>query len=112
MKVTVEQLRAKRACTDQVKVFEQEWPDGVEITLEVLQRAVELELDLDWFACRFLPAPALEAYHKATAPAWKAFQEARAPAWKAYHKAIAPTWEAYNKAMASALYQVIIDYHL
>jgi len=101
MKVTANQLREKGACKNQVLTFKKEWPKGVEITLEVLERAIELKLDLDWFACNFLPAPTWEAYKKATDPA-----EA------AYIKATAPAREAYRKARVSALYQTITEYNL
>ncbi len=102
MKVTAEQLKAKGACKEQVCIFEKEWPDGVEITEEVLARATELHLDLLWFASNFLPAPAREAYWEATGPALEAYKKATGPAWKAYRKAIAPAREAYKKAIGSA----------
>ena len=123
MKVTARQLRNKRPCEGQLLIFTREWPKGVEITPQVLQRAVELELDLDWFAYKFLPDPAWEAYEKATAPAWEAYLKAKAPAWEAYEKATASAWEAYLKAKASAweayekatvsaLHQIIAEYGL
>ncbi len=80
MKVTTRQLKVKGACPDQVITFRREWPNGVEITPTTLQRAVELQLDLDWFVFNFLPVPAREAYEKATAPAWEAYLKAKAPA--------------------------------
>ena len=80
MKVTARQLRNKRPCEDQLLIFTREWPKGVEITPTTLQRAVELQLDLDWFVFNFLPVPAREAYEKATAPAWEAYLKAKAPA--------------------------------
>ena len=98
MKITVKQLKDKKACLEQVAIFQKEWPKGAEITLEALQRAVELGLDIEWFALTFLPAPAREAYEKAIASALEA-----------YKKAIAPAWEAYEKARAPALYQAITE---
>ena len=121
MKVTAKQLRAKDACPDQVLIFEKEWPNGVEISQEVLQRAVEVHLDLDWFAFTFLPAPAREAYKKAIAPAWAAYIKATATAWaaydkatarEAYKKATATAEEVLDKAIAPALYQAITEYKL
>jgi len=101
MKVTAKQLRGKDACDKPVDVFQKEWPEGVEITLDVLQRAMELKLDLDWFADSFLPASASEAYEKATTLAWEAYLEA-----------IALAWVAYQKAKASVLYQEITKFGL
>jgi len=101
MKVTAKQLLTKDACKDQVDIFRKEWPKGVVVTEEVLQRAVELNLDLRWFALTFLPAPAWEAYNKAIATALAAFD-----------KAIATALAAYYKATATALWQVITEYKL
>ena len=112
MKVTTRQLKVKDACPDQVSIFKKEWPKGVEITPKVLERAVELKLDLRWFGLEFLPRPAQEAYDKAEAPAREAYRKATAPAREAYDKATAIAWEAYHKAEATALWQVITKYGL
>ena len=69
------------ACENRVAIFEEEWPEGVEITPESLMRAAELELDLSWYVYCFLPISARGAYFKATAPA----------AREAYGKVIEPT---------------------
>ncbi|KKK68363.1 hypothetical protein LCGC14_2944780, partial [marine sediment metagenome] len=103
MFVTSEMMKAKGACWEkQNEVFASEWPDGVEITLEVCKRAAGLGLSLDWFAENMLPAPALKAYSEASAPAWKAYNEATAPAWKAYKEATAPAWKTHKEATAPA----------
>lgn len=94
--LTATWLRRRNACEDQVAIFEQEWPNGTEITTAVIQRARELELNVGWLIAQ-LPAPAREAYKKAGAPAWEAYQKALATAQEAYHKAVAPAivqaWE-------------------
>jgi len=100
MKVTARQLRNKRPCEDQLLISEKEWPKGVEITAQVLQRAVELKLDLGWFACHFLSDPAWEAYMKATAPARETYVKAMT------------SLKAYRKATAPILWQVITEYKL
>lgn len=101
MKVTVKELRDKGACKRQVRVFKKEWPKGVEITLEALERAVELELDLYWFADMFLPTPALADFDKA-------MELAR----NELNKVTASAWNDFNKAIVPALYQFITDYKL
>ncbi len=101
MKVTARQLRAKRACPKQVLIFKKEWQEGVEITEEVLQRAVELKLDLSWFALEFLPKPAQEDYDRAIDSAWGDLDNA-----------LASAWEDLDKAIASAFWQGIINYGL
>ena len=62
MKVTAEFLRKKGASCDQVDIFEREWKDGCEVTLPNLLRAVELELDLNWFVNHCLPATIWKRY--------------------------------------------------
>ena len=54
MRVTIEFLREHNACKDEVAIFETEWPDGAELTLENLLRAVGLGLDIYWLAPRVL----------------------------------------------------------
>ena len=102
MYLTTDMLREKNACNYQVTVFEKEWPDGAEITVEAILRAVELELDLDWFARQFLPAPVRKAYNEAMTSAQRAYNEVIAPAQKAYDETIAPTWKAYDEAIVPA----------
>lgn len=49
MRITKECLEAESACARQVKEFAREWPDGADLTLENVQRAVALGLDVAWF---------------------------------------------------------------
>ena len=102
MNVTKQLLQAHNACDSQVDIFAAEWPEGVDITEEVLRRALALDLNLDWAAWHLLPEPARKAYEEATAPARKAYEEAKAPAWKAYEEARDLAWKAYEEAKASA----------
>ena len=102
MYLTADMLSEKDACNYQVIVFEKEWPDGIKITKKAILRAVELELDINWFAYQFLPAPIWKAYWKAMAPLEKAYNEAIAPILKAYEEAKAPIWEAFLEAIAPA----------
>ena len=101
MRITSAWLKARHACPEQIEVFSREWPKGVVVSLKVLKRAVELCLDLDWFAKRVLKAPAEKAYQEATASAEKAYQEAGASALKAYREARASDlWKALKKQEA------------
>lgn len=90
MKVTAEMLRKKHACGEKIKVFEEEWPQGAEVTSENCLRAVELELDLLWFAINFLTIQQREEFLTLRTPARDAYYKAIAPAEKAYQRAIAP----------------------
>ena len=106
MKITKNML--KGACTDQLKTFIAEWPDGAKVTLKNCRRAAELKLDINWLASRVLTAPALAKYEKARASAWAEYEKARAPAWAEYDKATASAWAEYEKARASAFYHVAL----
>ena len=103
--ITAEMLEKTGAQCDQVDIFRTEWPDGGEVTMDNINRATELGLDITWFAYNLLSAPAREVYLKATATAWEAYQTATAPAWQAFLKATAPAWEALLKAIGTALYE-------
>jgi len=105
--LTADMLREKNACHRQVAVFEKEWPDGVKITKKAIIRAVELELDINWFVDNFLPPPIREAYQKAIDLAWKAYKEAIAFAPNVYKEAAAPAREAYEEAQALVLYKAL-----
>ncbi len=101
MYITPEFLRRRGACAEQVYIVEREWPDGAETTVDVLMRALELDVDIQWLAT-LLPRDMRKAYDEATAIAWKAYDEAIAPAGKAYDEAIAIAWKAYLEAIAIA----------
>jgi len=95
MKITKNML--KGACTDQLKAFITERPDGAKVTLKNCRRAAELKLDINWLASRVLTAPALAKYEKA-----------RASAWAEYGKVRAPTLAKYEKDRASAFYRAAL----
>ena len=52
--LTSDMLFDHSPCTIDLDAFEEEWPDGVDLTLPVLKRASDLHLDLFWFASHFL----------------------------------------------------------
>lgn len=53
--ITAEKLEVKEACKDDLDKFRKEWPEGCSPNLANLKRAVQLGLDLEWFAVMFLP---------------------------------------------------------
>lgn len=79
-RITLDMLRG--ACKEQRNIFEAEWPEGADATIENVRRAQELGLNLAW------------GEHWFTATAWKVYLEAIAPARKAYREAIATAWVA------------------
>ena len=102
MRITAEQLIAKEACTQQVTIFKREWPKGVEITLESLERATKLGLSLNWFALKFLSPSVYKVYDNDIAPAVDIYNKTMASTYKTFLKATSLAYKDYNKAMASA----------
>jgi len=49
MRVTLEDLRELGACREERQIFAEEWPDGVELTRAALERAVQLDMQIDWW---------------------------------------------------------------
>jgi uncharacterized membrane protein len=103
MRLTKKMLLEKNACHPAVETFAKEWPDGCDVNRKNVLRASELMLNLDWFASKFLTAPALAEYEKAEASARAKYKKSIAPAWAEYKKAEASAWAEYKKAKASAL---------
>ena len=91
-------LRSWDACGDQCATVEQLWPDGVAVTLDALTVAQEAHLDLDWFACAIL-----------TAPAWQEYERVRATALQEYERVWAPAWQEYERVRATALWALIAE---
>ena len=92
MKVTTEMLQDLNACKDHVVVFETEWPDGMDVTRDSLQRAFELDLDVEWLLANLCPEIVEKtdaAFNKALVLALEAKQEAYALAEAVYTVAYA-----------------------
>lgn len=53
-RITEMKLRRMAACANQVDIFEEQWPAGVEVTAENLLTAADLCLDLRWFGSQSL----------------------------------------------------------
>jgi hypothetical protein len=98
MRITAELLRSHRACTDQLALFEREFPDGMDTSEATLLRAVEVGLDLNWAACWLLP-PLLRAE----------YQSQHAPLWAEYERQRAPLWAEYLRQCARMLAEIVKD---
>ena len=69
MKITLVQLRKKRACASQLAKFESLFGDSVVVTRELCIRHAA-DFDFDWAAEHLLSAPAWAEYRRARAPAF------------------------------------------
>jgi len=105
MKVTVQMLRDAWACLDQVAIFAKEWPNGIEITEASTARAIQLGLDIPWFAQQFLSGNARAVWNAAAKTAYATFQQATTEAWEIYKRTM---WqEPTERARASAAYEKV-----
>jgi len=95
MKITREWLDSKAACTSAVDAFLAVFPNGADLTRELLDHDV-VRPHHDWLAGDLpLTASARATYDAATAQAWAAYEAAIASAWAAYDAAKAPAlWDA------------------
>lgn len=46
--ITMEILTELGACPEQSDIFEEQWPDGAEITIENARKAVRMGIDVQW----------------------------------------------------------------
>lgn len=103
-KITLSMLRG--ACAEQRAIFKKEWPKGAELTLENVQRAIELCLDLHWGASQwFTPAAWAEylsqraaflaEYERQEAPLLAEYQRQRAALLAEYERREAPLWAEF-----------------
>lgn len=85
-KITAQMLRDKDACSEQVAIFEQQWPNGVKVGIHAVRKAGKLGLDVYWFAANFLTDAAWAGYEEvrdaALAECRKARDAALVAAWK------------------------------
>ena len=108
MKITREWLDSKAACTSAVDAFLAVFPNGADLTRELLDHDV-VRPHHDWLAGDLpLTASARATYDAATAQAWATYDAAKASAWAAYEAAIASAWAAYDAAKAPALWDAIV----
>lgn len=88
MLITAAMLRRAGACLTACEEFGRIWPTGAKVTLENVQRAVEMGLYLKWFVDRFFTGTAQQAYAHALFAARQAYDSVYFPAWNAYIKAV------------------------
>ena len=90
-KITVDMLRKVAACTSQIQLFEQLFPEGVTPTVALCVEHAS-KFDWDFASQKFLLAPALAQYEAATAPALAQYEAAKDQALAQYEAATAQAW--------------------
>jgi hypothetical protein len=101
MFITLEMLESKDACYSQLDLFQERFPEGIEVTKEACVLVAD-KFDWDWAAKNLLPKEDKKAYQEATDTARKAYHEADDTAWKAYQEATDTAWKAYQEATDTA----------
>lgn len=107
IKITAKMLIAKRACPEQVDMLRAMWPKGAVLSERVLLQAARAGAHLDWFASRFLSAPARAEHKKVSAPAWAQYEGVSALAWEEYERVCAPAWAQYERVCAAVLWAIV-----
>ena len=97
MTLTSAMLRSKNACASQVALFEREWPNGMPLDESVVPKIVEMGLDVDWFACKFLTDSAWAEYERVRDSALAEYKRVTAPAWAEYKRVEVPAWAEYRR---------------
>ena len=105
--LTLETLKAKRACAEQLRLFESMFGQSVEVT-EALCVEVSAKFDFAWAAQRLLSLDALAEYERVTAPAWAEYKRVTAPAWAEYKRVRASALAEYERVRASAFARAYI----
>ena len=105
MIITLEMLRQKHACRDQVARFKELFGDAVEVTVELVVKHAQ-DFDWDWAARSLLSAAGYSAYNAARAKSRRAYAAATAKSRRAYAAALAAATDearlAYDAARAEA----------
>ena len=94
MRVDGDTLRALDACLEQVAIFEEEWPDGVEVDRAALARAAEMGLDTGWWLVKAFPARDAE-YEAALKQLYAEYWAALKPLAAEYRAALKPLDDEY-----------------
>jgi len=109
--------RLMGACKDQLDIVLKEWPDGIPLTEEAAERALELKLDIDWAADNLLISEGgkrdeydsasesyMDNYYSIIGPEREKFAEVQALAWEKYKSIVDPAYASY-KDMVNAEYK-------
>ena len=83
MFVTKQWLVEHDADEDQIEIFDKRWPDGVELTRDVLVEANSLKLVLGWFVEKLATPEANVEFDRDYDVAWRSYKSAIDLAWTA-----------------------------
>lgn len=87
-------------CDEQREIVEKEWPVGIPLCSETVQRALDLRLDLNWIAM-YLPESFQGVYDFKTAPIWHEFNKKCALIYREYDEKYTQIQHKYDEKSAS-----------
>ena len=112
MKITKRLLQKNKACPGQIKIFARQWPEGVEVTLESLNEAHAIGLDIFRLES-LIPADKRAEYeakrnslwdvYKAQAMSLTAYKAQEKSLWIEYKAKQKPLSVEYNSKLAKVL---------
>ena len=102
MFITKQWLHEHRACGKDLRIFIQNWAEGVELSAEHIQEAYRLGMNVFWLE-RLLPPSFLGAYRESTAAAQQEYENVWARAALAgYQRIPEQAWAAHDRQRADA----------
>lgn len=84
--IRLEEIERLGPCEDQMRLVKDTWPTGIPLTIESMNLAIALRLNLGWLSRKFLSGPAKGKCERA-----------RSLAWAEYERVCEPVTEAYNR---------------
>lgn len=106
MIITKEILKEKEACAEQLNIFIKQWPNGVEVTRENLEKAKEIGLDLVWGIAALLPDSYSDAYEEKRKIIWERYLSQNG-----FHTPLEVSlWNRYIKELNELIINTLLQY--
>lgn len=114
--ITYELLESRGACENQVKLFRNIFPEGVEVSVELCVKYAS-EFDFNWAGGNLLKdtkaykeaeEPLWEVYKESEEHLWKAYKEVEEPLLRSYKEVKEPLWKAYKEGLAKVFAELYL----
>ena len=105
--ITHKWLAERKACKEQLDIFDKEWPDGMELTKENLLKCAELQLNLTWFAKHYLDAFLWAEFERQRIFLWAEFERQRIFLWTEFERQRTPLLTEYRRQEAMVLFNLL-----
>ena len=101
MKLHIQTLIDKGACSNQVELFRAMFGESVNVTQELCVSVAD-KFDFEWTALQLLTPTAQAEYERVRAQAWAEYERVEAPVRAKYERVEAPARAEYERVRASA----------